>query len=159
MRLCTFLFKKMHKYSPNMQEISNALFEMSPSPIAICQIVKDKILLVDANYATERIFGYRKEELIGEDIRVIMDVESAKKSRRGDFKKILFENPFGKVSLTCKAKNETTFPVEMSAKYLSDGVVIAYIKDMTEIKFIKDHLIFLEHRIHDLEIKKDHPNE
>ena len=159
MSFCTYIFNKIHTRTASNREISNALFEMSPSPIAICKIVGREINLVDSNYAAERIFGYTKEELIGKDIRIIMSPKTAEKSRSGEYKKILMETSFSKVNITCQAKNGTEFPVEVSAKYLSGGFVIFYIKDMTEIKFIKDHLIFLERRIADLEKEKIHPIE
>jgi PAS domain S-box-containing protein len=118
-----------------------ALLDSAPVAIVIVN-EKGEIELVSAE--SERLFGYSKKELIGQNVELLMPGEfrNAYLDRRDDF----LENIIGgsmEIELFGKRKDGTKFPVEISLSPLEteEGVrVSAAIRDITDRKNTEKNL-------------------
>jgi two-component system, cell cycle sensor histidine kinase and response regulator CckA len=103
-----------------------------------------KILLV--NGRTDELFGYRREELIGQMVEVLLpeDVRGVHSRHRESY----FAHPRSRAMgagmvLAGRRKDGTTFPVEISLSFVHEGssvLVLALISDITERKQLEERL-------------------
>ncbi len=103
-----------------------------------------RILLV--NGMSERLFGYRREELFGQPIEILLpeDLRAIHRGHRQTYVDHPRARPMGAgMALTARRKDGTTFPVEISLSFTQEGgplVVLALITDITERKRIEERL-------------------
>ena len=113
-----------------------ALLEMAQPIIAVNQ--QGKILLVNA--ATEKMFGYIHDEMIGQDIGVLLP-ERFRQRHTAHLAK-WFSQPIPRqmgvgLDLAGLRKDGTELPVEISLSYqgTADGIIgVAFVSDITERK-------------------------
>ena len=111
----------------------------------LLEVAPDSIIEVDAqgsivlsNAATERLFGYRREELLGMAVENLIPAGSriAHQQHRANYWKDPVTRPMGKgLTLHAQRKDGTRFPVEISLSPVrfEDGFrVTAIIRDVTD---------------------------
>ena len=95
---------------------------------------------------SEKLFGYRREEMLGRTVELLLPMEfrSIHRSHRQTYMAHPRARPMGVgMALSARRKDGTTFPVEVSLSFTSEGgslVVLALITDITERKRIEDRL-------------------
>lgn len=124
-------------------EALSALFEFATEGILV---VNSKGEIIKINPSAERMFGYKKDQLLGERVeRIIPDrFITAHTKHRKDFQQNPHARAMGKnVDLIGKRKDNTEFPVEVSLSPYSMGsgvFVIAFVIDITHRKMEEDNL-------------------
>jgi PAS domain S-box-containing protein len=102
------------------------------------------ILLVNA--MSEKLFGYSREELLGQPIEILVadDIRGIHRGHRQTYLAHPRTRPMGAgMSLAGRRKDGTLFPVEISLSFVREGgsqVVLALIDDITERKRVDDQL-------------------
>lgn len=117
------------------------LLEAAPDAMVI---VNEKGEIVLVNQQTETIFGYRREELFGRDVEMLMPVNFRNKHRNHRWG--YFSNPKVRymgsgLELFATRKDGNAFPVEISLSPLKteEGIlVLASIRDITEKKKVEE---------------------
>lgn len=111
------------------------LFESAPDGIVIVDRAGRIELL---NTQAERMFGYRRRELIGEPVEVLMPerFRTAHVARRDEYHAAPRTRPMGAgLELFGRRKDGSEFPVEISLSPAEDAVrVMSIIRDITERK-------------------------
>jgi PAS domain S-box-containing protein len=112
---------------------------LEASPQAILAVGRDGCIQL-VNRTAERIFGYRREELLGQPIELLLpaDLHRAHRQHREDF----FAQPRTRLmgqglDLSGCRRDGTTFPVEISVSPIELGknlVAVVFIADITERK-------------------------
>jgi PAS domain S-box-containing protein len=111
------------------------LLESAPDSMII--INQDGIITI-VNVQTEKLFGFNRDELIGQEIEMVIPQrfrEGHPAKRSGFIKQALTEFSETKLELTALAKNKREFPVEVSLSPLKtdEGLLIsAAVRDITE---------------------------
>lgn len=101
-------------------------------------IVDDRGCINLVNAQTERLFGYPREELIGQQIEILLPeaMRDGHRSRRRDFAANPSARPMGSdLDLRARRRDGSEFPVEVSLSPLesSDGsLVVSAIRDISE---------------------------
>ncbi len=114
-----------------------SLLESAPDAMIIAN-EKGEIVLV--NQQTEILFGYKKEELIGQQVEILLPVTLHQKHtehRAGYFKQPKVRSMGAGLELFALRKDGTQFPVEISLSPLetAEGTLVsAAIRDITERK-------------------------
>lgn len=118
-------------------ESLNALFEHATEGI----IVSDKSgKIIKANPSAERLFGYRKDELLGRVIEDLIPMRYKEKhvGHRDAFNKNPHARSMGKnIDLFARKKDNSEFPVEISLSFYTqeeEKYAIAFVIDITERK-------------------------
>jgi PAS domain S-box-containing protein len=113
---------------------SGGLLEAAPDAIVAVR-VDGRIALVNA--ATERLFGYPRDELIGEPVEILVPeaVRLAHPGHRGDYLADPRPRPMGAgIELAARRRNGVEFPAEISLSTIEtdEGLLItAAIRDVT----------------------------
>ncbi|HYF27559.1 MAG TPA: PAS domain S-box protein, partial [Baekduia sp.] len=111
------------------------LLEAAPDAMII---VDDAGRLTLVNRQAERLFGYRREELIGEPVEALVPARLRERHRhhRGRFASEPLPRPMGtEIDITLQTKDGREIPVAVSLSplHVDDGrLVIAAVRDMTE---------------------------
>jgi PAS domain S-box-containing protein len=123
-----------HRFGRASERQFRALLEAAPDAMVIVDTA-GTIILVNAQ--TETLFGYTREELVGQPVEMLipLDLRQLHQSHRGDFHHAPRVRPMGE-NLDLRAANRTgdTFPVEISLSPLQgeEGMmVIAAIRDIS----------------------------
>lgn len=116
-----------------------SMFEglLEAAPDAIVGVTADGTIML-ANAQTERLFGYRREELVGQSVDLLVPAHfrAAHPGHRDRYFAQPRSRPMGAgVALTAVRKDGTEFPAEISLSALETGgglVVSAAIRDVTD---------------------------
>jgi diguanylate cyclase (GGDEF)-like protein/PAS domain S-box-containing protein len=125
------------------EEQFHALFETAPDAMVI---VDESGRIVLVNSQTERLFGFLREELIGERVELLMPARAAAlhPAHRTAFAADPHTRPMGSgLDLTARRKDGSEFPVEISLSPMqTDGGILisSAIRDVTERKRAQDAL-------------------
>lgn len=118
---------------------------LEAAPDAIMQVDgAGRILLM--NRVTEEMFGYTRDELLGERIEILVPAarRGAHEHHRAGYAKHPATRPMGaKLPLEGMRKDGSSFPVEISLSPVGEGNgfrVTAIIRDVTERKQAEEHL-------------------
>lgn len=135
--------KETEQFLKASEEKFRGLLESAPDAMVISD--KDGIIQL-INSQTERIFGYTKEELIGQNVGILIPTkfQDAHPAHRDNY----FANPKFRsmgigLKLSGKRKDNTEFPVEISLSPLktSEGLLVsAAIRDVTERRKAEEKL-------------------
>ncbi len=136
------------------KDIFRILFESAGEGLLLADR-SGNILMV--NPRVEEMFGYSRDELMGQKVEVLIPESSREKHVQ--YRKQYAEHPKKRsmgaaMALRGMRKDNTMFPVEVSLNYFNSGnemIVMALITDITERKRIEDELHRLnedlEHRV------------
>jgi diguanylate cyclase (GGDEF)-like protein/PAS domain S-box-containing protein len=127
------------------EERFRSLLETAPDAMVI---VDEGGRIVLVNSQTERLFGYAREELIGEVVELLVPERFA--PGHPDHRKTFASDPHarpmgGDLDLLARRKDGSAFPVEISLSPLQteDGrLVSSAIRDVTERKLARDALAY-----------------
>lgn len=114
-----------------IQNFENVL-EFAPDAIII---VNDQGLIEIANLQAEKIFGYKKNELIGNKIEMLIPERYGHHhtKHRDNYFSNPHVRPMGSgLTLSGKRKDGSEFPVEISLSPIEEGFVAASIRDVSE---------------------------
>ena len=124
----------------------------------VVEAAADAIVKVDANgrivlvnRATELLFGYTREELVGQpvEIQVPQPYRRVHGGHRTAYSKNPVTRPMGHgMTLRALKKNGTEFPAEISLSPVQTGEdirTLAIVRDVTERKRIEDQMRAMEH--------------
>ncbi len=120
-----------------------SLLEVAPDPIVIVDM-RGAIAIV--NRQTELIFGYPREELIGQSVEVLVpdDLRAVHVAHRHSFEAEPRTRPMGVgLELFGRRKDGSSFPVEISLSPLdteSETLVVSIIRDITSRKQAEEQL-------------------
>ncbi len=137
-----FTEQKQAQLAAEKSQISiRALVEATPQSIVA---VDASGMIVLANGNTEKMFGYRREELLGQPLEVLIPESGGK--RRAEHLRVpsahMENQPMGfGPTLEGRRKDGSTFPVEIgwSAIETSDGKLdVAFVSDITQRKRLED---------------------
>jgi PAS domain S-box-containing protein len=120
---------------------------------AVLESASEGIILIDVaghitlvNAAAERMFGYPREELLGQRLEILLPerIRSAHVGHRTDYFAEPRVRPMGiGLDLSGRRKDSTEFPVEISLSHVDlpgGNVAIAFITDITERKRVETQL-------------------
>jgi PAS domain S-box-containing protein len=119
------------------EERFGALLEAAPDVILLVG-PDGRIALV--NSQTERLFGYRREELLGQPIEMLIPehVRQRHATHRVEYAAVPTTRPMGAgLALTARRKDGSEFPVEISLSPMTtpeSTMVISILRDVTEQK-------------------------
>lgn len=124
-------------YRKSAEEKFRALLEAAPDAMVI---VNDQGRIVLVNSQTEKVFGYSREEMLGQAVEMLVPVRfrGQHPAYRDEYFKEPRVRPMGMgIDLFALHKNGTEFPVEISLSPLvtEDGVLVSSsIRDVTDRK-------------------------
>ncbi len=137
----------IHAHNRHLDEsILRQLLEMAPD--AILTVDRDGLILF-ANSQTEQLFGYRREELLGQTIEILLpeQLREIHQHHRQEYYRAPRTRPMGiGLELWARRKDGTEFPVEISLSPLDTDhglLVSAAVRDITPRKRLEDGLRFL----------------
>jgi two-component system, cell cycle sensor histidine kinase and response regulator CckA len=116
------------------------LLETAPDAMIVVN-ASGEIVLVNAR--TETVFGYSRNELLGEKVEMLVPEDVRKTHRESFFVDPRVRTTASSVELSGLRKNGTQFPVEISLSPLEteDGILVtSAIRDITDRKRIQDEL-------------------
>jgi PAS domain S-box-containing protein len=119
------------------EETFQMLLESAPDAIVV--IRRDGRIVI-VNTQTERLFGYHREELLGQRVEVLMPQRVRRRhvKNRGAYVKHPSVRPMGSgLELYGRRKNGTEFPVDVSLSHVETTggmLVTSHIRDITERK-------------------------
>jgi PAS domain S-box-containing protein len=118
---------------------------LEAAPDAIIEVNREGLILT-VNLATEQLFGYSREELLGQPVEALVpeQVRAKHSGYRGNYAAHPVTRPMGiGLALEGRRRNGTTFPVEISLSPVKseEGFrVTAIIRDVTERREAEDRL-------------------
>jgi PAS domain S-box-containing protein len=126
-----------------MESKAQALLETAPDAMVIVNSFGQIILI---NAQTEKLFGYEKNELLGQDVEILIPVRFI--GKHAGHRKHFFSNAKTRTmgegqELFGKHKNGEEFPVEISLSPLEteDGILVsAAIRDISEKKKLENQI-------------------
>jgi len=125
------------------EEKFKALLDSAPDAMVVVNS-KGEIVLI--NIQTEKIFGYNRDELLGQKVEVLIPDRYTDKHlhhREGFFTSARMRNMGAGLQLFGKKKDGTEFPVEISLSPLAteEGLLVsAAIRDIAEKKQMEDQI-------------------
>ena len=100
-------------------------------------------VITSANRATERLFGYGKDELVGQNLGILMP--SLFRDRDGDFTHYLDHGPTPTIGIGREAvalrKDGSAFPIDLAVSTVDQYGFTAIIRDLSEYKELQKHVI------------------
>jgi len=143
------LRKKAEKHLAQMEGRYRGLLEAAPDAMVV---VNERGEIVVFNNQVQKLFGYRREQLLGQSIEVLIPARFRNKHRghrTGFFAHALPRAMGAGLELHALRENGTEFPVEISLIPLegSDGLLVtAAIRDISVRKEQEKHLAQMEGR-------------
>jgi len=132
-------------------DLLRGIVEMAPDAIVVIG-EEGRILLV--NRQTEALFGYSRGELLGQTLELLVPerLRQAHVQHRAHYSAAPRTRPMGVgLALSGRRKDGSEFPIEISLAHLqtmSDQLVIASVRDMTERKRLEQALHAAEQQAH-----------
>ncbi len=126
-----------------MDDRFRALFESAPDAIVVTDETGEILLI---NGQTESLFGYRREELLGQPVEILVPegMRRTHVDRRMDFAARPRVRPMGEgLALRARRKDGSEFPVEISLSPIraSEGLqVLSTIRDISGRKRLEEEL-------------------
>ena len=123
------------------EELFRLLLEAAPEAIVV---TKQDGRIVGVNTQTERLFGYPREELLGQNVEVLLPqrVRHRHAKKRAAYFSHPIVRPIGAgLELHARRKDGTEFPVDVTFSPLETGgetLVSGFIRDITERKRAED---------------------
>lgn len=119
------------------------LLEAAPDAMVVVD-GDGRIVLI--NTQTEKVFGYRREEILGQPVEILIPDQF--KERHSAHRRVYAEAPHARpmgigLNLTGRRKNGESFPVEISLSPLEDSagkLYLSAIRDVTDRKRIENAL-------------------
>ncbi len=127
------------KFASKLLHFAHLFPFFDAAPDAIIVVDEDGVILL-ANHQTEEVFGYPREELLGEKVEVLVpeDLRAAHVGHREGYVEDAKRRPMGlNLELSGQRKDGSEFPVEISLSPLQAGestLTVAAIRDRTERK-------------------------
>ena len=118
-----------------------ALFEAVPDA---CMIVNERGMILDLNGEVVRMFGYDREELIGNSVEILIPdaMRSEHRAHRGHYQESPARRPMGiGMELRARRKDGSILPVEVGLSPLmtSRGVfIVTTVHDITSRKRLRE---------------------
>lgn len=109
-------------------------------------IVNEEGIIEMINYRTESLFGYSRDEMIGQPVEILIPIDLRQKHvhHRADYIKMPRVRAMGAgIELNAVKKNGTTFPVEISLSPIQteEGILVsASVRDISLRKELQDEL-------------------
>ena len=132
---------------------------LEAAPDAIIEVDREGRILT-LNARTEQLFGYTREELLGQNVDALVPdhIRANHSQHRANYAAHPQTRPMGSgLSLEARRKNGSTFPVEISLSPVRSEHgfrVTAVIRDITERKKAEDALrVIQEKYTHELELR------
>ena len=131
---------------------------LDAAPDAIIEVDENGCILV-LNGMTEKLFGYRHEELIGQRVELLVPerLRTAHVQNRNRYGADPITRPMGTgLSLLGRRKDGSHFPIEISLSPVKSdtGLRVTIIRDVTERRHMEDQLrVVQEKYIHELELR------
>jgi PAS domain S-box-containing protein len=131
------------------RDTTRALLESASQAILT---VAENGTLVDANRVAERMFGYSKEDLLGQSIELLVPetVRDLHVGHRAEFHRNPRVRAMGaRRDLTARRKDSSELPVEISLSYVTGKrgtLAVAFVTDITERKRAEQELRASEQR-------------
>lgn len=136
--------RKQHEQKlARAEERSRSILESAPDAMLI---VDDNAQITIVNEEVEKMFGYERDELIGQEIEILVpeNIRERHVSYRNGFIRDQKKRSMGaKLELLAVRKNNEEFPVEISLSSMGevgDQYVIAAVRDITERKKAEEEL-------------------
>jgi PAS domain S-box-containing protein len=132
------------------EQMLHGLFEYAPDALVV---VNGDGHIVRFNAQAEKIFGYRREELLGEPMEILLPERSRMlhMAHRRNYMRNPRNRPMGVgLELYGRHKNGSEFPVDIMlspVQTATDGLAIATVRDITERKHAEEAL---QHRTAEL---------
>ena len=129
------------------QEIHNGILDSATDAIVT---INEEHVIVGYNRGAEAIFGYTREEAMGQDLQIIIPTPYKEQHRNFVRRFIATRNPhvIGKhVQLTAQRRDGTEFPMSISfsmAEIRGDLYFTGIVRDITEYKHMEDRLVQAE---------------
>jgi PAS domain S-box-containing protein len=117
------------------------LLEAVPDAM-VCVRADGRIALVNAQ--TERLFGYQRDEIVGQPVEMLVPdvLQDAHRGRRAGYEADPQPRPMGAISqLAGRRRDGSTFPADISLSTIGTGegvLIAAAVRDMTEHQQVKD---------------------
>jgi PAS domain S-box-containing protein len=127
--------------SESSQELYRAIFQASPDGVLI---VDEEGTIRDLNPRAERLFGYGRDELVGQKVELLVPeaTREGHVAQREAFTERAHPRPMGVgLDLRGVTKDGDPVPLEISLSPLETeegGLVIAAVRDMTQRKRLRD---------------------
>jgi PAS domain S-box-containing protein len=133
-------------------EVADAMLQQREERLqSILSTAADSIITIDrrgfianANLATEKMFGYSWEELIGKHFSVLLPSQSHTALQHNDRNRKSEEDPLTRLprEVTGRRKDDTYFPVELAVSEIENlGLLTAIIHDISESKALQRHVL------------------
>lgn len=141
-----FIIRYSNRIRIKSESKFKALLETAPDAMIIAN---EKGVIQLINLQTEKIFGYKREELIGQPVEMLIpdSFRSRHQHHRETFMKTPHARPMGEgLQLYAKRKDGSELPVEISLSPIqTDGQqwVSAAIRNITERKKIEEKVLYL----------------
>jgi PAS domain S-box-containing protein len=141
--------KKANEQIKESEQKYHSLIEQAADGIAI---LDRKGNLLEVNGSFEKLLGYNKSDITGMMIKDLIPKEENKSQafalkQLGEGKVLFYER-------ILKRKDGTTFSAEINAKMTNKGIVIGYIRDITERKKAEEQILLLNSELEEKVIKR-----
>jgi two-component system CheB/CheR fusion protein len=142
--------KQAQKELQRSEAAISALLDSTPQSVLGVN-VNGKIVLVNGN--TERMFGYRREELLGQPLDILIPEKF--REHHAELHQTYFANVYRRpmgigLDLEGRRKDGTYFPVEIALSVIDTAagkIAVAFVNDITNRKRVEDALRQREHEI------------
>ena len=147
-------YRELHENAESYRQVSNRLVESDATKSAILSATLDAVVtidvdgnVVDFNSGAERIFGYRADEALGQDMSELIVPDAFREAHRNGMQhwKNTGEGPVlgARLELLAMRKDRSEFPIEISITPLDimgKTLFTAFVRDITDQKLAEEEL-------------------